>query len=84
MTISSSYMLERGSIWLIIHLNAEANITVVEDHDHYAGGHISPELNENNEQLFIQRALNRGFVQSEIDYFLKNSKERTLKLNNKI
>jgi hypothetical protein len=81
MSISSSYMLERGSIWLIIHLDVNANITAVEDHDHYSGGHISPEPNENNEQLFVRRALNRGFVQSEIDSFLKESRERTFKLN---
>ncbi|HEY3524810.1 MAG TPA: hypothetical protein VGK47_01340 [Nitrososphaeraceae archaeon] len=83
MSISSSYMLERGSIWLIIHLDPAGNITSVEDHDHYSGGHINPRNNETQEQLFIRSAQQRGFAFYEIELFLKASKARTQYLNTK-
>lgn len=83
MFISSSYMLSRGSVWLIIHLNHSGDISLVEDHDNYSGGLISPEHNETQEQLFIRRAQQRGFLNEEIATFLKESKEKTLKLNSK-
>lgn len=83
MSINSSYMLERGSIWLIIHVDPAGNITSVEDHDHYSGGHIKPRKNETQEQLFVRAAQQRGFAFYEIELFLKSSKERTLYLNTK-
>lgn len=83
MSISSSYMLERGSIWLIIHLNPNGDITAVEDHDHYSGGFINPQNNETQEQLFVRAAQQRGFAFYEIEMFLKASRERTRYLNPK-
>lgn len=83
MHINSSYILQRGSIWLIIHLDPNGNITAVEDHDHYAGGYINPRNNETQEQLFVRAAQQRGFAFYEIEMFLKASRERTRYINTK-
>jgi hypothetical protein len=81
MSIQSSYILDSTHIWLVIHLQADGTVFAVEDHDHYAGGHVTPNSNETHEQLFIRRALARGFSQDKVDAFLKESKERQLKIN---
>lgn len=77
----SSYILERGLVWLVIHMNPKGDITSVEDHDHWSGGRVPVEPNETQEQLFTRRAMNRGFIPFEIISFLQESKDRTLKLN---
>ena len=83
MSIQSSYILDSTHIWLVIHLNSDGVVTAVEDHDHYAGGQVTPNNNETQEQLFVRSALRRGFSQNEIDVFLKESKERQLRINSK-
>lgn len=79
--VSSSYILGDTHIWLIVHLDPDANVTAVEDHDHHSGGHIEPRRNESYEQLFTNAAQRRGFTPDVIREFLNNSKERTRRLN---
>lgn len=83
MYVSSSYILRRGSIWLIVHIDSKGTVSSVEDHDHYAGGLINPDKYETHEQLFIRRARDRGFSMLEIEDFLRNSKYKSLLLASK-
>jgi len=81
MGIVSSYLLEGGIMWMVIHLQADGTVYAVEDHDHYSGGYLVPLGDETHEQLFIRKASGRGFSNDEIEKFLSESKERQLSIN---
>lgn len=81
--IESTYSFNTSHHWFIIHLNAVAAVTAVEEHDHYAGGQVKPRDGESQEQLFIRLAKDKGFGLYEIENFLRDSKARTLGINSK-
>lgn len=81
MELTNNYSFNKANYWLMIHLDPIAVVTAVEEHTHTTSRQINPQANESQEELFVRLAITNGFSLYEIEAFLQDCKDRTLRRN---